>query len=73
MTQRVLITAGASAIGPAIARGFATNGARVHICDIDHRPPAEAVDAHENITGSVTGVGVARQPIPIDGDSTSTR
>lgn len=31
---RVLITAGASGIGRAIAERFADNGARVHICDI---------------------------------------
>ncbi len=31
----VVVTAGASGIGLTIARAFATNGARVHICDID--------------------------------------
>ena len=35
MTQRVLITAGASGIGLAIARAFHAIGARVYICDID--------------------------------------
>lgn len=33
--QRVLITAGASGIGRAIAMAFAAAGARVHACDID--------------------------------------
>lgn len=35
MSQRVLVTAGASGIGREIARAFATGGARVFVCDID--------------------------------------
>ena len=34
---RVMITAGAAGIGLAIARAFADDGARVHICDVDDR------------------------------------
>lgn len=33
--QRVLVTAGASGIGLAIARAFHASGARVYICDVD--------------------------------------
>jgi len=32
---RVLVTAGAGSIGFAIARRFASEGARIHTCDVD--------------------------------------
>ena len=35
MAQRVLITAGASGIGLAMARAFAAGGARVWVADVD--------------------------------------
>ena len=35
MTQRVLVTAGASGIGREIARAFVANGAKVFVSDID--------------------------------------
>jgi len=37
MSQRVLITAGASGIGREFARAFAANGAKVFVCDIDEK------------------------------------
>jgi NAD(P)-dependent dehydrogenase (short-subunit alcohol dehydrogenase family) len=35
MVRRVMITAAASGIGRSIARAFAREGAKVHVCDID--------------------------------------
>lgn len=57
--QRVLITAGASGIGRAVARAFAGAGARVHVCDID--PAALAVLAGEGIATSRTDVSVSAE------------
>jgi NAD(P)-dependent dehydrogenase (short-subunit alcohol dehydrogenase family) len=58
MSQRVLITAGANGIGLAVAKAFATSGARVHIADIN----ADAIEAvtaeNANITGTVGDVSV---------------
>ena len=42
MTQRVLITAGGSGIGRAIARAFIAQDARVFVCDLDEAALAEA-------------------------------
>jgi NAD(P)-dependent dehydrogenase (short-subunit alcohol dehydrogenase family) len=47
---RVLLTAGASGIGWAIATAFANQGARVHLCDLVPAP------AHENITSALCNV-----------------
>ena len=43
---RVLITAGASGIGRAIARAFVAEGARAHICDVDDKALAEMAASH---------------------------
>src|SRR5690606_31010784 len=56
MVQRVLITAGASGIGLAIAKAFAADGARVHICDIDADALREATALDDRLTGSVADV-----------------
>jgi NAD(P)-dependent dehydrogenase (short-subunit alcohol dehydrogenase family) len=47
--KRVLITAGASGIGLAIARAFHATGARVYICDID-------VAALDRVAGELPGL-----------------
>jgi NAD(P)-dependent dehydrogenase (short-subunit alcohol dehydrogenase family) len=56
MPRRVLITAAAGGIGLAIARAFAAEGDRVHICDIDAPALGRATAGHDAITGSVCDV-----------------
>ncbi len=51
MTQRVLITAGASGIGKEVARAFVANGATVCVCDINAQALATAAN---DIPGLVT-------------------
>jgi len=53
---RVLVTAGAAGIGRAIARTFAEQGARVHICDIDKNALADAEHSLPEVTQSVADV-----------------
>jgi NAD(P)-dependent dehydrogenase (short-subunit alcohol dehydrogenase family) len=63
MAQRVLITAGAGGIGLAIAKAFATRGARVHIADVN----AEAVHAITQQYPTITGsVGDISKPADLD-------
>jgi len=52
MSQRVMITAGGSGIGLAIAKAFIDNGARVHICDVDERALADAVSKHPQLVAT---------------------
>ena len=49
---RVVVTAGAAGIGRAIARTFAGQGARVHICDIDEQALKEMSDLAPEVTRS---------------------
>ena len=46
MPQRVMITAGGSGIGLAIARAFSDRGANVHVCDADESALADATKSH---------------------------
>src|SRR5262245_54815382 len=59
MTQRVMITAAASGIGRSIARAFASEGAKVHVCDVNEA----ALDAFraENPEIAATHVDVASE------------
>lgn len=59
MTQRVLVTAGASGIGLAIVRAFAAIGARVHVADIDADAVARIVREHPAVSGSVGDISKA--------------
>lgn len=53
MTQRVLITAGAGGIGLAIAKAFVSNGARVHIVDVNAQAVSEITKHYPSMTGTV--------------------
>ncbi|MGE3873996.1 MAG: SDR family oxidoreductase [Parvibaculaceae bacterium] len=52
MLQRVMITAGGSGIGWAVAKAFADNGAKVHICDVDERALGEATEKYPQIAAT---------------------
>ena len=55
--KKVLITAGASGIGLAIAHAFHRNGARVYICDIDAAALERAASELPGILTRVCSVG----------------
>jgi len=52
MSQRVMITAGASGIGLAIAKAFAAAGAKVHVCDVDGQAISDIAIRHPEITAT---------------------
>ena len=56
---RVLVTAGASGVGAAIACAFHEAGSRVHVCDVD-RSALDRLNADApGITGSMADAAVA--------------
>ena len=54
--QRVMITAAADGIGKAIARAFAAEGARVHICDVSETALAEFRNEFPDVAASLVNV-----------------
>ena len=59
--QKVIITAGASGIGLAIAQAFLQQGARVTICDVDHSALDHALTNNEGLQGAIADVGNPEQ------------
>jgi NAD(P)-dependent dehydrogenase (short-subunit alcohol dehydrogenase family) len=53
---RVLVTAGAGGIGLEIARAFAEEGARVHVCDVDDRALSELAQTDPGLSASQADV-----------------
>ncbi len=57
--MRVIVTAGASGIGLAIAQAFLGAGARVHIGDVDGASLSAALEDNPGLRGSVADVALA--------------
>jgi NAD(P)-dependent dehydrogenase (short-subunit alcohol dehydrogenase family) len=62
-TQRVMITAAATGIGRAIAKAFADEGARIHICDVNERELENFREDFPEITASLVNV---RSEVEVD-------
>ncbi len=54
--RSVVVTAGAAGIGLAVAKAFAANGDRVHICDINPQALSQVTDANPSITSTVCDI-----------------
>lgn len=60
-TQRVIVTAGASGIGLAIAKKFLAQGAQVFICDVAQKTLDQAISENPGMQGSLADVGNPQQ------------
>ncbi len=58
---KVLVTAGAGGIGLEIARAFAAEGAKVHVCDVDQKALRALAGSDPKITRSKTDVSDRKQ------------
>ena len=68
--QRVIVTAGGSGIGRAIAERFLAAGAKVHICDVAEDMLAGALKANDGLRGSLADVGVPADVERLVGEAT---
>ena len=57
---RVLVTAGGSGIGAAVARAFAEAGAQVHVCDVNRSALDRMASDSPGITSSMADVAIER-------------
>jgi NAD(P)-dependent dehydrogenase (short-subunit alcohol dehydrogenase family) len=58
---KVLVTAGANGIGLSIAKAFESEGAKVHICDVDDEALPDVAGVDAKITSSKTDVSDREQ------------
>ncbi len=56
IAQRVMITAAATGIGRAMAKAFAEDGARVHVCDVNEQALAKFREDFPEITATLVDV-----------------
>lgn len=63
MSKRVIITAGGSGIGLAIAKCFQAQGDQVFICDISEEAVRNVIKTNKNIGGVVANVG---EPLEVE-------
>jgi len=58
---KVLVTAGANGIGLSVAKAFESEGAKVHICDVDDKALVDLARVDTKITSSKTDVSDRKQ------------
>ncbi|MGX4675853.1 SDR family oxidoreductase [SAR92 clade bacterium H246] len=61
LQKKVIVTAGASGIGLAVARSFLSEGAKVWICDVDQKTLDQVLSENKCLRGLVADVGRPEQ------------